>query len=449
TSWLPVWYVYTALTQAGIQTTWDGNNLNMTAPSTMQVDLSNLPTSGNVDSGTMAVQINGQTVLYCPRMVATDPASGQPTTYVPIYYLELAVKRFGITPGWDATNWTMTQGTAQATKLAAALSFFNLVKGTQMVVGSPPPNTFGYPPQTKTVTADPSGTNPYSDVPAEDWPAIHELVEMGLFKTDSDTSFGANDPVTEEMLDHAYQIYCGIQDEHLDWNPGGGTPIGWANVYKLNDGVPTDGNLTLADMQKWFSNMENCQRGYSVNNGVYQLWFKPYDGYGYYSVTGFANNSGYSATDVAKGMTDTITMMDALTFTLSPTPGQGPNRPTLLWKVPGMSAKAPTVYYIADGLSTSAIPKAWSSLDGGKTWVTDTDIIGYGSDNPVNGGGSDNPPPVVLVKTVGQTLVHTAENFNGNHLDATSFANARLTFDNNGNLQVATGAWGVDGLPGQ
>ncbi|WP_029422106.1 hypothetical protein [Alicyclobacillus macrosporangiidus] len=244
TSWLPVWYVYTALTQAGIHTTWDGVRgvLSMTAPDGMSVDLSNLPTSGKVTPQTMAVQINGKTVLYAPRLVATDPASGQPTTYVPIYYLELAVKRLGITPGWDGTNWTMTQGTQTPV--------------TQQDMANEMWATFNATPNwdiVKYATMQDAGVTP-TPAPVTGGDIANWLAKWAA----------ASKGVTYAGQFHPYDLQYEASSDPFTWARINGLYDGTA-VSSASDQINADEAAQIIDNLKWWLN------GYKVSNGVYTL----------------------------------------------------------------------------------------------------------------------------------------------------------------------------------
>jgi hypothetical protein len=241
TSWLPVWYVYTALTNLGIKTTWDGNYLNMQAPSSMPVALSNQPSGGTVTDKTMAVQINGKTVLYAPRITATDPASGQGTTYVPIYYLELAVKRLGVTPGWDGTHWTMSYHSAAVTQQDMANQMwaaFNAAPKWDIV---------------KYATMQDAGVTPTSDaVTAGDvanWLAKWAHASKG---------------VTYAGQFHPYDLQYEASSDPFKWAQINGLYDGTA-VSSPDDVITKDEETKIIDNLKWWLN------GYKVQNGVYTL----------------------------------------------------------------------------------------------------------------------------------------------------------------------------------
>ena len=112
TSWVPVYYLQEALKSIGVQTTWNGNTLNVTStPSGWNVNVSSAPQTGTPPAGQMQFSIGGNQdeFIRAPKLVANDPASKAPTSYVPIYYANLFLKqRLQMNVTWTGTNWNMT-----------------------------------------------------------------------------------------------------------------------------------------------------------------------------------------------------------------------------------------------------------------------------------------------------------------------------------------------------
>ncbi|MFX4303709.1 hypothetical protein ACOJUR_15815 [Alicyclobacillus tolerans] len=112
TSWLPVYYLDEAMQKLGFQASWNGDSYiwSLTVPNTYRLapDVSNPPANQSLNSGRLAIALNGTIVEYAPRLVAPDPYSGVETTYVPIYYIMQVMKRVGITATWNGTMWNMT-----------------------------------------------------------------------------------------------------------------------------------------------------------------------------------------------------------------------------------------------------------------------------------------------------------------------------------------------------
>ncbi|MCL6517720.1 peptidoglycan-binding protein [Alicyclobacillus sp.] len=104
TTYMPIWYLQRALDQLGILSDWDGTHWNLKVPSSMRVDLSNL----EIGTGTQVIEINGTPVKRVNGMAAQDPAGGNTTTYMPIWYLMGLLDRMGIQHDWTGSQWKMT-----------------------------------------------------------------------------------------------------------------------------------------------------------------------------------------------------------------------------------------------------------------------------------------------------------------------------------------------------
>lgn len=109
TTYMPIYYLMSILQRiGGIQSSWNGQLWNLTVPSTFQVNLSNL-TAPNTAANNTTIEINGQPVVALNSIVYTDPMSKQPTTYVPIWYLQEVLQRIGLNSTWNGTLWQLTQ----------------------------------------------------------------------------------------------------------------------------------------------------------------------------------------------------------------------------------------------------------------------------------------------------------------------------------------------------
>jgi hypothetical protein len=402
TSFVPVWYVNQALARLSIQVTWDGRVLNFVLPQGMSADLSHPASPVPINARTLGIAINGTIVGYAPRQVARDPAGGQQTTYVPVYYLQQALKRVGITATWDGTTWAMTSSFAapQATKLQTALDFAKVLH----------------------IQGDASGTNPYSDVPTADWPIIHALVEKGYFAADSDSTFGANDAVPISSVEHAYQLYCGIPDNHMAWNPGGNLSA-WANAIQLTQGLTsTSGNLSPLDEQRMMTNLGYLYQGYSRDaNGVYHLWAQPWDAYPIYAVSPQPPGVGPNdASFIAQSLAWAYQYIDNCSITQDGT--------TTVWRVPGLSEN--DAHVAAVGFYTAQHDY---SLDGGRTWKQSTDPDNWFSVDP-NAGATSSPPAFVLARGNGPSGVSVAIIHDQELVDLVS--TTWVTVDNNADLHV-------------
>lgn len=365
TSWLPIWYLFNVLNQLGIQSDWSGQSWNLKLPDSLSADLSNPSTSHA--SGNIAIEINGTTVQYAPRIAYKDPGGTEATSYVPIWYVMQVMQRLGVKYSWDGTTWGMTTTFAapQLNKADLAMDFANAVN----------------------IPANSNGTNPYDDVSAADWPYVNAVQKF--FQADSATHFGATDASTLNMLDHAYQMYVGIPDDHMAWNAGGSLTA-WANVFQLNKGLSV-GNLMASEESTVKFNLTSLLNGYSKDaDGTFHLWFVPYDAYV------FSQNPKVTSNFTSQYLAEAIQLTDKTTFKVL-------DANTTLYVVPGLSAQDAHELvcgsvFNKDGNSTEY------SFDGGKTWKSaSTGFYGYDSRDPGNGGES-NPPSTVQIKATGHTV---------------------------------------------
>ncbi|MHB1630504.1 MAG: hypothetical protein ACYCVB_19385 [Bacilli bacterium] len=94
----------------GYGAVWNGSSgrLNITTPAGVILDLQNL----NRGQGAVAIQLNGQTVLYAPRVVANDPQAGKKGTYLPIGYLDSAFAHAGLSGAYNGAVWTVARAAA-------------------------------------------------------------------------------------------------------------------------------------------------------------------------------------------------------------------------------------------------------------------------------------------------------------------------------------------------
>lgn len=126
TSWVPVYYLQEALKSMGVHTTWNGNTLDVTStPSDWHVNVSGAPETGTPPTGEMQYSIHGNQdgFIRAPKLVANDPASMAPTTYVPVYYANLFLKqRLQMNVIWKGNTWSMT---SQLNKYSDEIALIN------------------------------------------------------------------------------------------------------------------------------------------------------------------------------------------------------------------------------------------------------------------------------------------------------------------------------------
>jgi hypothetical protein len=108
TSFLPIYYIDSALQKLGITPKWDGETLNLITPSSMQVNYPATSAKGTASNKDMVIEINGRVVTNAPKIAYYDQGNkSTQTTFAPIYYFETAIKCLGITVNWNGTNWSM------------------------------------------------------------------------------------------------------------------------------------------------------------------------------------------------------------------------------------------------------------------------------------------------------------------------------------------------------
>lgn len=104
TTYIPIWYMMQALERLGIQSSWDGTTWALTTPVYEPVNLDSILAG----TGSRQLVINGTVVKRVNAVVAEDTASGQMTTYMPIWYVQQLLQRLGITCTWNKSTWSMT-----------------------------------------------------------------------------------------------------------------------------------------------------------------------------------------------------------------------------------------------------------------------------------------------------------------------------------------------------
>ncbi|WDL98878.1 hypothetical protein [Alicyclobacillus sp. ALC3] len=134
TSWLPMYYLQKELKSVGVQTTWDGNTLDVTSvPSGWSEYTLNEPVKGTAPAGQMQFSMGGNQLEYvrAPKLVTKDPASGEQTTYVPVYYANLFLaNRLSMFAKWSGSTWNLSPqdvtGVASGSKTATTQDYQTL-----------------------------------------------------------------------------------------------------------------------------------------------------------------------------------------------------------------------------------------------------------------------------------------------------------------------------------
>ena len=249
TAFMPIYYAMQVLKQLGIQSGWDGHTWSLTVPSSLNPDMSN-PSNG---ANQMSISINGTVVQTAPKVVAVDPSSGQKTTFIPIWYLEQALNRVGVSSKWDGTNWTMTTNVSGETQQAMANAMWNTFAGVSFDVNSHPSmSAVGISPTSSTVTA-----GDVSDWLSQ-WAAKAKGVTINL------------GPQNGKYVPYSLEYETSTN------------PYTWASENDLFQGTSVSSassELSTTDAQTVLSNLQWWLTGDKVVNGVNHLHFPFYSDY--------------------------------------------------------------------------------------------------------------------------------------------------------------------------
>ncbi|WAH41694.1 hypothetical protein NZD89_26375 [Alicyclobacillus fastidiosus] len=256
TMYMPIWYVETGLLQLGIKSTWKNNVWNLQVPSTMAVDTSNI----QVGTGHIQLEINGKLMHKVDGIAAVDPASGKPTTFIPIWYTQQLLARLGITSPWNGSTWTLTTPSTVSSPPVLPTDEVPTWKLLQGVEAS-----FG-------ISATASGTSPYDDIAATDahFATTATAIRDHLYTPPSSTHSGAYEAVSVATADQVLWNAFGITE--AAYQPGG-APFAWANAVGLNPtGVQSTDLLTAQELAEMMSNLANQKAGFEkLGNNSYQI----------------------------------------------------------------------------------------------------------------------------------------------------------------------------------
>lgn len=102
TTYMPIWYVMQVLEKIkGFSVTWNGTTHQWNIDGPFGMPNLNL----NSKSGQTSILMNGKVVeSNIDTLVSTDPASGQATTFMPIWYIQQALNAGGFNSNTDAWN---------------------------------------------------------------------------------------------------------------------------------------------------------------------------------------------------------------------------------------------------------------------------------------------------------------------------------------------------------
>ncbi len=114
TTYMPIWYVISALRHLGVQNSWNGAH--------MQWRVALKTESPPVQASRLAgIYLGGVRVENIPALIRRDPASGVKTTFMPIWYVSRVLKTVNIHSSWDGRVWDLVeQGLAAGGASASA-----------------------------------------------------------------------------------------------------------------------------------------------------------------------------------------------------------------------------------------------------------------------------------------------------------------------------------------
>ncbi|QSO50145.1 hypothetical protein [Alicyclobacillus mengziensis] len=251
TSFLPIYYAMEVLDKLGVTSNWNGTTWSLSVPSSLTPDLSNPTTATNQ----MYFVMNGVRVEAAPTLVTVDPSSKQNTTFIPIYYLEQALKRIGVSSTWNGTTWDLTQASvAPVTQSDMATAMWNTFASISWDINSHP--------SMSEVGITPSSTAPVTGGQVATWLSEWASKAKGLTVT--------NGPQKGQWI--PYNLKYEVSTD----------PFTWAQMNGLYQGTSvssTSSNITASDMATITSNLKWWLTGDRVVDGVYHLHVPFYSNY--------------------------------------------------------------------------------------------------------------------------------------------------------------------------
>ncbi|EJY56279.1 Peptidoglycan-binding domain 1 protein [Alicyclobacillus hesperidum URH17-3-68] len=103
TAYMPVYYVMQALNEFGCTNQWNGSSWLFSVSNSQAIDWNNL----SIGTGKVALYLNQRLVSMVDPIVAIDPNSGKPTTYMPVWYVMQMLQRAGIACSWNGSQWSL------------------------------------------------------------------------------------------------------------------------------------------------------------------------------------------------------------------------------------------------------------------------------------------------------------------------------------------------------
>jgi beta-N-acetylglucosaminidase/peptidoglycan hydrolase-like protein with peptidoglycan-binding domain len=127
TTYMPLFYVQQLLNKLGLQNTWDGTTWKIATAFSAQPSFALKTVNGN-----MSIEVNGKSFAgHVNKIVTTDPASKQETTFIPIWYIMQTLKAIGLESTWNGAAWTVEANYTDVSKLNKPLGSFTRLADAQ------------------------------------------------------------------------------------------------------------------------------------------------------------------------------------------------------------------------------------------------------------------------------------------------------------------------------
>lgn len=104
TTYVPLWYVMSALQSLGIHSTWNGRQWHMTESGTPDTAFSTITQANGANS----IYFNETLVQKFTGVAVKDRYTGKPTMYMPLYALQQVLSAMGVQNTWDGTTFQMS-----------------------------------------------------------------------------------------------------------------------------------------------------------------------------------------------------------------------------------------------------------------------------------------------------------------------------------------------------
>lgn len=119
TTYMPIYYMFKIFkSDLGLSSTWNGSTWSMkSANPTIESALKNLQVlQGPLPSGNnnYSVTINGVTVASIPGTDSVDPAHGNKTTYLQLYWIMKVLTKLGVGTTWNGSTLDVIGGNASS-----------------------------------------------------------------------------------------------------------------------------------------------------------------------------------------------------------------------------------------------------------------------------------------------------------------------------------------------